>query len=276
MFGISRTVLICVSLMLTSCLTRLNLKDYCPPPKEYKKKATPTIIKEARKFVRNYKGKKAVTFCVFGDREIYTKGVLENIEMVKDFYPNWDTVIFFDSKTVPQHIIDEAKERGAKVIVGPDLGHASSRFYVIDMDYDVFISRDADSRINWREVAAVADWLKHDWAILHAMHDTEKAKDPLLAGLWGGRVQGIREKIKAFRPDLDGTMKTLYEDFISKREEGYGQDQIFLKDVVLEAVGLDAFLTHESLICDAYPKSRGFPITRGMAQGYVGKTLNFD
>ena len=57
-------------------------------------------------------------------------------------------------------------------------------------------------------------------------------------------------------------MEKLYKAYIGNRKEVFGDDENFLRDKILKAVGVDHFLTHESVRCDAFPHSRGFPIPR--------------
>lgn len=263
---------ILLSFLCLSCVTRLN--KTCEAPAEYRDKAVATIFNEAKRIVERPSEKKAIAFCVYGSRPHYTHGLLENIDIAKDQYPGWDVVVFLDSKTVPQDIIDQAKAKGAKVYVDPKYNAAAVRFYVADMDYDRFISRDADSRIYPREVAAVADWMQYPWATLHNMRDVKLHVNPMLAGMWGAQVKPLREKLKA----AYGTdnMEKLYTDFLGGKKAKYGDDELFLKEVVLKAVGLDNFLTHESVICNAFPHSRGFPVPRGSSGVHIGGIRNID
>lgn len=266
-----RCLLVLVMFFLSSCFTRMNF--YCKAPAEYQGEPVVTIMKEAKKVVEGPPARKAITFCIYGSKKKYTYGVLENIELAKDFYPGWDVVVFADSKTVPHEIIEEARKRGAKVFADPKYNHASARFFIADSgDYDLFISRDADSRIYQREVAAVADWMKNDWAILHAMHDAENHhKKPLRAGMFGARVKELREKLKAAYPDSNGSIEALYHKYMNDKVEGYGRDEDFLEDIIYKTVGDDFYLSHESYECNFKKHSRGFPIPRGVAGGgYIG------
>ena len=66
------------------------------------------------------------------------------------------------------------------------------RFMVIDdPDVDVFIVRDADSRLTPRDAAVVADWLgqkPETSAILHCIRDHPAHSDSYInGGLWGAR-----------------------------------------------------------------------------------------
>ena len=51
----------------------------------------------------------------------------------------------------------------------------------------VFLSRDLDSRITAREVAAVEEWLQSG-APLHSMRDHPAHKSSLMGGAWGARL----------------------------------------------------------------------------------------
>ena len=65
----------------------------------------------------------------------------------------------------------------------------------MDPQVSIFISRDLDSRITAREVAAVTEWLQSGKA-LHAMRDHPWCIAVLMAGAWGARTTGeeLREK----------------------------------------------------------------------------------
>ena len=275
MYGIfeMRASLLFIVCMTWSCATRYEKN--CEAPAEYRKKSVATILKEAKAIVSRPGEKRAVVFGLYGNKKQYVKGLLENIEMAKDMYPTWDVVAFIDSATVPKEAIAEAKARGAVVKESPDYNSASARFYILDLpEYDRFIVRDADSRIYPREVAAVADWMKNDWAILHGMRDAHNHLDPLLGGMWGAVSKRLREKLElAFHSP---SMQDLYKEYIGNRKAVYGDDQIFLKEYVVKAVGPDHFLSHETFLCHAFPNSRGFPIPRGNAGVHIGAVRNVD
>ena len=54
----------------------------------------------------------------------------------------------------------------------------------INIQVDVFASRDLDSRINAREVAAVNEWLENSTQPLHAMRDHPNHSTSLLGASW--------------------------------------------------------------------------------------------
>jgi len=257
-------------LFLLSCsTTRVSGSKYCSAPEEYAKKSVAQIVSESRKIVSEGKEKRALVFGLYGSKKRYTEGLLRNLATAKDMYANWDVVVYMDSATVPQDIIDRARAAGAVLKLSPEYHHASARFYAADLpEYDRFVVRDADSRLMLREVAAVADWIRHDWAILHGMRDTTSHKDPVLGGMWGAKSKLLREKL--LKKTGKSSMQALYKEFIGDEKEVYGDDQRFLKDVVLPAVGEEAFLSHEAIECHAFKNSRGFPITRGPGWAFIG------
>jgi len=66
------------------------------------------------------------------------------------------------------------------------------RFTVVDdPDVDIFIVRDADSRLTPRDAAVVADWLDQspeESTIFHCIRDhPSHSRFPVSGGLWGGR-----------------------------------------------------------------------------------------
>ncbi len=254
-------------ILVCSCKTRVA-PETCQAPKEYQSKSVGTIMAESRRIVARPSEKKALTFCIYGSKKPFMEGIIENFEMAKTMYPGWDVIVFADSNSVPKDYLDDLRKRGVIVYADPSYNHASARFFVADLDYDRFISRDSDSRIYPREVAAVADWMKNDWAYIHGMRDAPDATDPLLAGMWGGVTKKLREKLQEH--EGQSNMAALYVKYMGGRKAVYGDDQKFLADVVVKSVGYDRFMSHESAFCDAFPNSRGFPIPRGIGGEKIG------
>lgn len=257
-------------LTLTSCRNGEE-KAYCHPPAEYKDKDINQIIKEAREVVKAPHERKAISLSLFGKKKLYNQGLIENVQLASAIYPGWDVIVFMDPSTVPANTIEQASKYGAKIFLDKKYSRASSRFHLINMSYDRFISRDADSRFTIREMVAVADWMKQDWAIVHGMRDQIAHTNPMLAGMWGGRPPLLREKLeKRYGTSL---YRELMNDFVCGEDEVYGDDELFLRYVILPAVGVESFLSHETVYCDAFPGSRGFPIRRGVTGNSIGKVV---
>ena len=103
---------------------------------------------------------KLITFSLFGDNPLYCVGAVENARLAKEIYPGW-IARFYVAKDVPQHYLNQIKSYGGEVIVC-DRKNAYDglnwRFRPLnEPDVHYWISRDADSRLSWRERRAVDD-----------------------------------------------------------------------------------------------------------------------
>jgi len=141
--------------------------------------------------------KNVVAYSLWGNDMIYWTGALRNIELVNRFYPGFISRFYID-KNSRQDLIDSIKGENVEVILvnSKDSFHGMFwRFWASeDLDVDVFLSRDCDSRISEREVLAVEEWLKSD-KDFHIMRDHPYHTVPILGGMWGCR-NGILRGIK--------------------------------------------------------------------------------
>lgn len=130
--------------------------------------------------------KKVISFSLYGDNPLYCEGAIENIKIAKKIYPEWECWFYVDI-TVPYNIIKRIENEGGIIKHPPkNIGGMFWRFYaILDPEVEYFISRDCDSRLNQKEVAAVDEWIKSN-KILHTMHDNpEHAGAIILGGMWG-------------------------------------------------------------------------------------------
>lgn len=254
----------------------LRVSNGCRAPSRYTRLSNSDIIKHSRKLIQpKSSDRRAIAFSLYGRKKIYNEGLIENLKLAKEYYPGWEVVVYIDPITTPAATIDEARSLGAIVLKDRKFRDPASRFLIADLDYDLFISRDVDSRPTWREIAAVADFIENDWAILHGMRDFRGQNDPLQAGLWGARTIPLRERLRSRHGT--GSMQELYQQFSSKKKKKkikYGDDQKFLAEFVVPAVGEEAFLSHESYQCNAFLNSRGFPIPRGVGIDFIGARID--
>lgn len=142
--------------------------------------------------------KNVVSYCLWGDNPKYTVGAVKNVELVKQYYPGYESWIYTDASSVPGSIISQLKEQGAKLINRPQGGWHSMfwRFEpAADPSVDVVLVRDTDCRIGPREKAAVEEWLASGKRF-HIMRDHPAHGIEILGGLWGARG-GILKKLPA-------------------------------------------------------------------------------
>jgi len=132
---------------------------------------------------------KIISFSLWGNKSMYFNGAFENIKLAKEIYPDWKCRFYIDSSVDPK-ICQNIKDAGGEVIsVVNDKGSFYGMFWrfwaIDDPNVDVFISRDCDSRLNYREKVAVDEWLLSEQC-LHTMHDHYAHRSvPILGGMWG-------------------------------------------------------------------------------------------
>lgn len=206
--------------------------------------------------------KRIISFSLYGDLPLYTQGAIENAALVPAVYPGW-TARFYVDDTVPKSVMTALATHGAEVEriqhpeeFGPYSGMYWRFLVAADESVERFIIRDADSRINTREAAAVADWIASGKRF-HLMRDSIAHQILILGGMWGALGRSL--------PHAEQLIKT-YGRFV-----GYGDDQDFLKNIVFPLMEGD-YLCHDdrNFFGDAVP----FPPHPPMhGTSYVGERV---
>ena len=127
------------------------------------------------------------------------------------------------------------------------------------------MSRDLDSIIKWREVAAVEEWVQSG-KTLHSMRDHPQHNVPMLGGMWA--VQMGRRK-KVWRDVWKSLWSAILADPLSRSERGSkGPDQTLLSRHVWGRLP-GGLLQHDSYSCAQHPGAVGFPSQRENSTGNV-------
>lgn len=215
------------------------------------------------KTMSNLSQKQIISFSLWGDNEKYTIGAIKNVELAPLIYPGW-ICRFYIAPTVPQDIVEQLFSYSHVEIVKLDFVHPWEgsfwRFYpASDPDVAVMISRDTDSRLNWREKAAVIEWLESE-RIFHIMHDHPQHYSPIMAGMWG--IKG------GFLPDIQGIIQR-YLNRVQKQQIVYGIDQRFLNDIIFPLIK-DRSLVHDEIFAN-----KPFPTPRNQDE-FVGQVFFAD
>ena len=204
---------------------------------------------------------KLISFSLYGNNPRYCQGALENAKLLKKIYPDWN-MKFFCGPEVNSSVIkllstyDNCEvEIVTKSILNPKNSVNSKvegsfwRFLPFSQpQYECVISRDADSRINVREKAAVDAWLSSDYKA-HAMRDHKNHEAcniqgmPLMAGMWGAKKGTI--------PDIVSLIRS------SNIDKGYFSDQIFLSEYVYPLLS-NSLLVHSSNSFPPHEEFKGF------------------
>jgi len=193
---------------------------------------------------------KYISFSLWGNKPIYNVGILKNANLVKNIYPDWQMIVYYDN-TVPSDTIYELSKIGVKTIdmTNKEIYGAFWRFLASDFsDSEYTIFRDADSRISLREKMAVDEWLESG-KTLHVMRDHPYHMIPygndtlgILAGMWGIKSKKI-------------SLSDMIEKYHNKHNISYGEDQIFLKKIY------DLFY-NDRCTHDEFFEKKPFPIKR--------------
>ena len=200
--------------------------------------------------------KKIIAFSLWGEKPVYNVGAIRNAELAKEIYPDW-ICRYYLGKSVPFQTIQElTKFDNTEIFIMNEPGNWTGmfwRFYpASDLDVHVMISRDTDSRLNWREKAAVDEWLASD-KDFHIMRDHPQHATEILGGMWG------------VRNNLLPNMVGMINDYI--KGDFWQVDQNFLKEKIYPAI------INNRIVHDEYFEKKPFP-TQREPKRFVGQAFN--
>ena len=175
---------------------------------------------------------KVVSFSLWGAHPAYYIGAIENAKLIGNkYYEGWKSW-FYVGCDAPKKFIEQLYYVADRLIfVNADSFSLSfERFSpIFQNDVEIFVSRDADSRISDKEYQAVLEWENSDLP-LHSMRDHDLHHWPVMAGMWG--VKSILNETAL------GELKNLYSHKSSK----FKTDQMYLS--VYHERYCDLFLMH--------------------------------
>lgn len=123
---------------------------------------------------------KVFSFCLYGTESNYYTGLLENLDIIKTFFPEFDVIVFKGicdpSWTLPDwvHTIDTGKEGAINMLC---------RYIPLTCHETGFV-RDTDSRITERDRWCIQQFLNSDKSY-HIIRDHVWHKSNIMGGLFG-------------------------------------------------------------------------------------------
>lgn len=185
-----------------------------------------------------------ISFSLWGNKPKYLVGAIENCKLQPIIYPGWK-MRFYVGKSVPMSFLKELHQSYKPEIFCVEDENTKGNFYGAfwrfwvndDPNVDYYICRDSDSRLNWREKAAVDEWINSKKPF-HIMRDHKNHTHIMQAGMWGGKTGCI----------LDVKEKTLKEPTTY-----YHNDQIFLANHIYPKIKNDC------IIHDPFYEKKPFP-----------------
>jgi len=172
-----------------------------------------------------------VSFSLYGDGAKYAQGMVENVPLVQKYYPGWQCRVYLERGHYAKAALLKA---GARVIDMEPLPGSGGMFWRLfaadDPQFTHVIFRDADSRVNPREVACVEAWITSG-KTLHVIRDhPAHLSKPIMGGAWGMLSGGLR-------------MRDAVDNWSHNYQ--YGDDEDFLWRVVWEKFrAIGDFVTH--------------------------------
>ena len=205
-------------------------------------------------------GKKIISFSLYGTDPKYVVGMKRNIQIAPGVYPGWEVVVNGSKESLG---LLEATSPGfpyTAITYDTPTGHEGMfwRFLLIHReDAERVIFRDADSRLNRREKAAVDEWIADD-TDMHVMRDhVDHANWPILGGMWGIKTTPA---IKAILSNPDA-----FKLKVQKLD-----DMRFLANYVWPV--FMGSMTHHSSVETIHPYAKPFP-RHTIHLGFVGEVI---
>lgn len=194
----------------------------------------------------------AFSFCLYGPTSVfYHQGFLENLSLIKKYYPGWVVYAYLGLDTEPAFRESVLADPTVRV---RDTGIAGAknmihRFFAIDEpDVDVCFFRDADSRIHWKDRWAIDRFVQSRF-LCHVIRDHPDHTAQIMGGLWGlrkGVIPSMRDLFAAWTPVHAGYGNP-------SDAEGFGVDQNFISS-------------------ELYPQVKGYLLVHFSYNLFVGET----
>ena len=201
---------------------------------------------------------RVIAYSLFGSEPSFTNGAIENAKLASKIYPGWAVRVYHDM-TVPRYVLDKLRQENVQLIeliYSPLEPKTDWNLLVaFDPSIDRYIIRNIDSRLTWRERAAVDQWIESGKRF-HIMRDHPFHSNNIVPiGLWGATHDAI--------PDI----VTLIHTYDTNRPN-YGTLQQFLNKEIWKFAKVSV-IQHDSFSCEKYPGSVPFPTQRNGWE-YVG------
>lgn len=191
---------------------------------------------------------RVISFSIYGKDPKYTIGLLKNIKLAETIYPDWTVYVYYNT-SVPIDMINEYSKFSNVKMFDMTTSDIPGMFWRFTPQENVerFISRDADSRLSWRERYAVDDWIESD-KTLHILRDHPHHQHEVNGGMFGIK---ITDKFNM----LSEINKWLVGKFLSV-DNKFG-DLDFLDNIMFPSLK-DDLIAHDSVWKDR-PGSVPFP-----------------
>lgn len=201
------------------------------------------------------------SFSLYGTDQKYLHGIIRNSEFIQNCMPDWNMRVYCGSD-VPNYVVKTLLQNGCEVKIWEPSWHDNGMFWrylpLGEEGIEYLAFRDADSRLNSRDIACLIEWVNSDFPV-HIIRDHPFHQTPILGGLWGVRNSQI--SVVHFWE--------LARDFPNR----FGEDQRFLSKFVYPTVSKHA-LIHDGFF--AFETRSKSTIQPSQTFDYMGESYSED
>lgn len=168
---------------------------------------------------------KVFSFCLYGSKDKYVKGLLKNIELITTEFPDFEIWVYIGDNVPPLQSFDNVKYIQTDVV-----GNHNKFFRFLPIDdeqVEVMLVRDADSRVYSRDVRFIKEFLTSD-KLFHSIQDhiNHPHCGKIMAGMWGIKKGLLKDKM--------GRMYSGWKQYNGVND--YWDDTRFLDNIIYPVV----------------------------------------
>lgn len=186
----------------------------------------------------------AFSFCIYGKNEYYYNGLIENIKLIQQYYPDYLIYIYVGNDS-RMDLINDMVNLYDKIVwkYTNETGAINMiyRFFAIDdSDVKTIHVRDADSRVHERDRWGIDTFMESN-VTAYTIRDNPAHNVRMMGGLWGCRK-------------LSFSIKSLFQMYrfpLLESKNEFGYDQQFLSQFLYPQL-IQSFMvfTNYCTLCD--------------------------
>lgn len=174
---------------------------------------------------------KVFSFCLYGVRPKYVRGMHENIKTIHEKFPDFKVLIYYGSDTPISEFLHYENVIIIKGVYS-DNQLMLDRFCAIDdPSVEIMFVRDADSRIHERDEWCIREFIQSP-KVFHIIRDHPFHTTPIMGGLWGIKKYCISHL----------NMRRYIEVYRHSYKNATGYDQHFLRDILYSKIESKALI----------------------------------
>lgn len=167
--------------------------------------------------------KTCYSYSLYGDRSMYSNGLVHNIRLLQKLTPEDDIVVHAESG---HYAIPLLRRLGVRVIEAGENNASSGMFWryrpIVSGEYDIVSMRDADALIDEPEIHARKEWIESGEVLHRLFGEHHKMYTPIMGGAWDVRPEPFLKLLPEFPELID----------VGDRRIPYGFDEALLKEKV--------------------------------------------